>query len=130
MLKLDRVERKAIFSGVVAAGILTVLILVGSRGLLHFDSALLGYAISAVFAVLGITYRYVIWLNRPATRLYWKRGWQLFWNRQNFKKHKWLIPWTIIDNLFLQTFILKRGFWRWFMHFNIMWGCVLAALVT
>lgn len=129
-MKTSPVERKAILTGLGVAGILTVLIIVGSRGFLHFDSALLGYAVSTVFAVLGITYRYVIWLNRPATKLYWKRGWQLFWNRRNFMKHKGLIPLTILDNLLLQSFIMKRGFWRWFMHFNIMWGCVLAAFVT
>jgi hypothetical protein len=129
-MNMSGVERKAMLTGLAVAGGLTVLIIVGSRSFLHFDSALLGYAVSTVFAVLGITYRYVIWLNRPATKLYWKRGWQLFWNRQNFKKHKGLIPLTILDNLFLQRFIMKRGFSRWFMHFNIMWGCVLAALVT
>ncbi|HEX2910569.1 MAG TPA: hypothetical protein VH186_07150 [Chloroflexia bacterium] len=129
-MRFSSVDRKAMVTGLVVAGTLTVLIIVGSRGFLHFDSALLGYAVSTVFAVLGITYRYVIWLNRPATKLYWKRGWQLFWNRQNFKKHKGLIPFTIFHNIFLQTFILKRGFWRWFMHFNIFWGCVLAACVT
>jgi hypothetical protein len=129
-MKISPVERKAMLTGVGVAGILTILIVVGSRGLLHFDSALLGYAVSTVFAVLGITYRYVIWLNRPATKLYWKRGWQLFWNRRNFVKHKKLIPLTILDNLFLQSFILKRGFSRWLMHFTLFWGCILAALVT
>jgi hypothetical protein len=129
-MKISALERRAIFIGLGVAGVLTILIIVGSRGFLHFDSALLGYAVSTVFAVLGITYRYIIWLNRPATQLYWKRGWQLFWNRQNFSKHKRLIPLTILDNLLLQRFIMKRGFWRWFMHFNIMWGCVLAASVT
>lgn len=130
MKKMSPVERKAMFSGLSVSAGLTVLILVGSRGLLHFDSALLGYATATVFAVFGITFRYVIWLNRPATRLYWQRGWQLFWNRKNFVKHKKLIPLTILDNLLVQRFIMKRGFWRWFAHFNLMWGCVIAAAVT
>lgn len=123
-------EKRAWLGGVITAGILAVLILVGSRGLLHFDTALIGYATATVFAVLGISYRYIIWLNRPATKLYWKRGWQLFLNGKNFKKHGWQIPITIIDNLLFQSFIMKRGFWRWLMHFSLMWGCILAALVT
>ena len=64
------------------ATILTVitalLVVVGSRNFDHFDAALIAYTFATLFAVFGITYRYVIWLQRPPTGLYWRRGWQTF----------------------------------------------------
>ena len=59
-------------------GGLALLIVVGSRNLAHFDAALVGYTFSTLFATFGITYRYAMWLQRPPTRLYWRRGWQVF----------------------------------------------------
>jgi len=50
----------------------------GSRNLNHFDAALVGYTFATLFATFGITYRYVTWLQRPPTRLYWRRGWSVF----------------------------------------------------
>jgi hypothetical protein len=37
---------------------------------------------------------------------------------------------TFATNLVGQRFIFKRGFTRWLMHFLIMWGCVISALIT
>ena len=54
------------------------LIVLGSRNLAHFDAALVGYTFAVLFATFGITYRYSMWLQRPPTALYWKRGWQVF----------------------------------------------------
>src|SRR5262245_57423178 len=63
------------------AGLLTVLlaalIIFGSRRLQRFDAALVGYTFATLFATFGITYRYAMWLQRPPTRLYWRRGWAL-----------------------------------------------------
>ncbi len=53
-------------------------IVVGSRKLAHFDAALVGYTFATLFATFGITYRYAMWLQRPPTRMYWRRGWQAF----------------------------------------------------
>src|SRR5690606_30615114 len=64
--------------GLVVMGGLAVLIVLGSRNLAHFDAALVGYTFATLFAAFGITYRYNMWLQRPPTRLYWRRGWQLF----------------------------------------------------
>jgi hypothetical protein len=65
-------------AGTIATAILAVLIVIGSRRLSHFDAALVGYTFATLFAAFGITYRYAIWLQRPPTWMYWKRGWQLF----------------------------------------------------
>ena len=66
--------------GLAVSGILAVLIVVGSRNLDHFDAALVGYTFATLFATFGIAYRYAMWLQRPPTRLYWRRGWQVFSN--------------------------------------------------
>ena len=73
--------------GAAATLVLSVLILVGSRNLAHFDAALVGYTFSVLFATFGLTYRYAMWLQRPPTAMYWRRGWQAFfrrgWRRRN-----------------------------------------------
>ena len=61
---------------------LAAAIVVGSRNLQHFDAALVGYTFATLFAAFGISYRYAMWLNRPPTRMYWRRGWQAFFSRR------------------------------------------------
>ena len=60
------------------SALLAVAIVLGSRNLAHFDAALVGYTFATLFATFGITYRYAMWLQRPPTRMYWRRGWQVF----------------------------------------------------
>ena len=50
----------------------------GSRRLRDFDAALVPYAGASVFSAFGLGYRYAMWLTKPPTRLYWRRGWRLF----------------------------------------------------
>ena len=69
---------RATVSGLAAASLLAALIVIGSRNLDHFDAALIGYTFATLFATFGITYRYAMWLQRPPTRMYWRRGWQIF----------------------------------------------------
>src|SRR6476619_6058442 len=69
---------KALAWGVLFTAVLAVLIIIGSRNLDHFDAALVGYTFATLFATFGITYRYAMWLQRPPTRMYWRRGWQVF----------------------------------------------------
>src|SRR5436190_8117463 len=68
---------KAARWGLLFAGALAALIVIGSRNLHHFDAAPVGYTFATLFATFGITYRYTMWLNRPPTRMYWRRGWQI-----------------------------------------------------
>lgn len=116
--------------GLAAAAVLTVLVIIGSRNLEHFDPALIGYTIASVVALGAIVFRYALWLQRPATRAYWKRGWQLFLDREKLFKNTSQAVGTVGKNLIGQHFIFKRGFRRWLMHFLIMWGCILSALIT
>lgn len=113
-----------------ASLLLTILIIIGSRKLEHYDSALFGYTIASVVALGAVVFRYAIWLQRPATRVYWRRGWQLYLQREKFLQNTASAAKTFTTNLVGQRFIFKRGFTRWLMHFLIMWGCIISALIT
>ena len=61
--------RRPAYLGILASAVLTVLVIVGSRSLEHFDPALFGYTIASVVALGAIVFRYAVWLQRPATRM-------------------------------------------------------------
>lgn len=127
-MKLKREVIKAVAWGTALTLLTALAIVVGSRNLSHFDAALVAYTFAVLFSVFGVTYRYTMWLQRPPTALYWRRGWQVF-----FKK--------TVPNLFKlggragkdfagNYFILKRGTLRWAAHLCLMWGCVIAFAIT
>jgi Hemerythrin HHE cation binding domain len=87
-------------------------------------------SVSDAVAFGAIVFRYAIWLQRPATRVYWRRGWTLYLQREKFVQNTTNAAKTLATNLVGQRFIFKRGFSRWAMHFLIMWGSVLSALIT
>lgn len=116
--------------GVAASAFLTALVIIGSRNLEHFDSALFGYTVASIVAFGAIFFRYALWLQRPATRTYFRRGLQLFFQRKKLLKNTASAATTVGENLLAQRFIFKRGTMRWLMHFLIMWGCILSAAIT
>jgi hypothetical protein len=116
--------------GIAASAVLTALVILGSRNLEHFDSALFGYTIASIVAFGAIIFRYALWLQRPATRVYFRRGLQLFFQRKKMARNSADAAKTLATNLVEQRFIFKRGGMRWLMHFLIMWGCILAAAIT
>ena len=122
--------RRPAYLGITASALLTLLVIVGSRNLEHFDPALFGYTIASIVALGAIVFRYVVWLQRPATRTYWLRGWRLFRDRNKLFKNTTTAAETIGKNLLGQNFIFRRGFGRWLTHFLIMWGCILSAAIT
>ena len=117
-------------SGVVATVFLAGLILLGSRRLSHFDAALVGYTFATLFAAFGITYRYTMWLQRPPTAMYWKRGWQVFLHPQSWSRNFLLWVRRMISVFFANSFIWKRGFARGAAHWLVMWGCLVASAIT
>jgi hypothetical protein len=121
---------KATSWGLAASLILGTLIVVGSRNLSHFDAALIGYTFAVLFAAFAITYRYAMWLQRPPTTLYWKRGWQVFFSRGHRSRNTadWLR--RVVGDIALNRFIFLRGRTRWLAHWLIMWGCIIAAAIT
>lgn len=123
-------RRRPIVLALLASAGLTALIIVGSRNLENYDAALFGYTVASIVAFGAIVFRYAVWLQRPATRVYWRRGWQLYRTRGKFAANTKSAAKTVVTNLIAQRFIFKRGFTRWLMHFLIMWGCILSALIT
>src|SRR5262245_31087020 len=102
---------------------LAAAIVVGSRNLENFDAALVGYTFATLFAVFGITYRYAMWLDRPPTAIYWKRGWQLFLQPRWLLANLAVLGQRLAVVLALNRFIWRRGLERGAAHFLIMWGC-------
>jgi MFS transporter, NNP family, nitrate/nitrite transporter len=109
--------------------LLVAAIVVGSRNLQNFDPALVIYTFAVIFAAWGVVYHYNVWLDKPPTRVYWQRGWELFF-RQGIL---WSLPRLALlsfRNIFGQTFIHRRSSLRWWMHQFLFWGVLLAVVVT
>lgn len=130
MATLRRENIKAIAWGVVTTAGLAALIVVGSRNLDHFDAALVGYTFATLFAVFGITYRYNMWLQRPPTQMYWRRGWRVFLRPRNLGQNLIGLGRRFTIDFALNRFIFRRGKLRWGAHWLIMWGCLIAAAIT
>jgi len=130
MPKLGRENIRAGAWSMVATAVLAGLIVLGSRNLDHFDAALVGYTFATLFAVFGITYRYNMWLQRPPTRMYWRRGWQIFLRPSMLGRNLITFARRFVVEVVANRFILRRGKLRWGAHWLIMWGCVLAAAIT
>jgi nitrate reductase gamma subunit len=121
---------KAASWGILTTLILAGLIVIGSRNLSHFDAALVAYTFAILFATFGLTYRYAMWLQRPPTALYWRRGWQAFFKRGYYRLNlghwfKW-----VAEDIALNRFIWSRDWRRGLAHGLIMWGCALAVAIT
>ncbi len=127
---MERETLRAAAWGILFTAVLAALIVLGSRGLEHFDAALVGYTFATLFATFGITYRYAMWLQRPPTRMYWRRGWQVFLT----PSHTVAKLGELMRRLFLgfaaNRFIFRRSISRGMAHWLIMWGCIVAAAIT
>jgi nitrate reductase gamma subunit len=146
-------DAKALWVASASAVALVVAIYAGSRGFKYFDTALTSYAFASVFAMFAVVYRYAVWAQRPPTRMYLKRGWELFLEkgpsllkRKQKHKHKqkqkqkaepvkvarngFALGRMLLDNFFLQKFIGKRSYERWIMHACLSWGGMLAFALT
>ncbi len=116
--------------GLSITSVLAALILVGSRNLAHFDAALVAYTFAVLFATFGLSYRYAMWLQRPPTAVYWRRGWQAFF-RRGFRARN-VVTWfrRLGSEVAANRFILKRSRLRGITHLLIMWGCLVAVAIT
>lgn len=127
---MNREVGRALVRGALATLTLGALILLGSRNLSHFDAALVAYTFAVLFATFGLTYRYSMWLSRPPTALFWRRGWQAFvrkgWRVRNARF--WVSRFTV--DILGNRFIVQRNRLRGLTHLLIMWGCLLAVAIT
>lgn len=110
-------------------GVLIAAIVAGSRNLENFDPALVIYTFAVIFATWGVAYHYAVWLDKPPTRVFWDRGWQIA-REQGLLRSVMNLSGLFGRNIVMQTFIHKRSPLRWWMHQFLFWGCVLAAAVT
>jgi NNP family nitrate/nitrite transporter-like MFS transporter len=108
--------------------LLIAAILVGSRNLANFDPALVIYTFAVIFATWGVVYHYNVWLDKPPTRLYWERGWQIL-HARGIGGIITILR-TSGTHLVGQRFIHRRSALRWWMHQCILWGCLLAMAIT
>jgi hypothetical protein len=121
---------RAALCGLISTGVLAILIYAGSRRLANFDAALVGYTFATLFAMFGITYRYSMWLQRPPTAVYWRRGWQVFLDPRHFGRNLVEFARRLGVGFGLNSFIFRRGWQRGAAHWLIMWGCFIAAAIT
>ena len=124
----DRIRAAA--WGTLATLLLAAAIVVGSRNLHNFDAALVGYTFATLFATFGLAYRYSMWLRRPPTRMYWRRGWEAFFEKRRIGRNAAVLGRRALVEVAANRFIFRRGRMRGAAHFLIMWGCLLAAAIT
>jgi hypothetical protein len=116
--------------GLFTAALVLAGIYFGSRRLRDFDAALVPYAGASVFSAFGLGYRYSMWLTKPPTRLYWWRGWRLFFAPSRVARNIARLIALFTVNIVAQRFIEKRSPLRWAAHWFIFWGSIIAAAVT
>ncbi|WP_443058955.1 MFS transporter [Streptomyces sp. NBC_00388] len=124
------VSVRAAAAGAAVSLALIVAIVLGSRFLHDFDSALLPYAVASVFLAFGVAYRYTVWISAPGARRLFNKGWSSFFSRANFRRAPTALPKMIATYLGFQKFLGARSHARWAAHQLIFWGCVLASLIT
>ena len=124
------INLRAARNGLIAATLLLLSIYLGSGRLQYFDPALIIYTSASVFATFGVVYRYAVWLQKPPTALYWRKGWHLFLQPGKVLNNTIKLGTLFLQNFVLQVFIERRSYLRWAAHFLLSWGCLLAAAVT
>jgi len=133
----------ALVAAAVAAGIY-----LGSHGLRHFDPALVWYAVGSLVAAFAVGYRFAVWAQRPPSRRYFKRGLQLLLHPGALRASRTTddaappaappspllaagtLGGALAANFAAQTFIRRRGSYRWIMHVCLSGGCTLAFAIT
>ena len=141
-------DTKALVAGTALALAVLLGIALGSHGLAHFDPALTGYAIGSTLAAFAVGYRFVVWAQRPPSRMYFKRGFQLLFRRGNKSSTAPAITQppsaerlplpigagtlgaALATNFAAQTFIRRRSVYRWVMHLCLSGGSTLAFAIT
>jgi hypothetical protein len=71
-----------------------------------------------------------MWLQRPPTAVYWRRGWQTFF--QSGHRSRNLRAWVshVFNDILINRFIIARDKLRGLTHLLIMWGCIIAIAIT
>lgn len=116
--------------GVIASVGLALSVFLGSGRLTRFDSPLAAYTFATIFAAFAFVYRYLMWIQRPATWRYFRVSWKLFLTPKSLLRNSFKLAMLVLDNIVLQKFIGKRSHSRWIAHMGMAWGCLLAFAIT
>lgn len=120
---------KAILIAGIVTSLALIMVHVGSRNLENFDAALIAYLFGTLFSIFGIVYRYIVWIQRPPTKLYFKRSFRILFSKEFFYYFIYILK-DFFKNIVLQKFILKRGKKRGFAHLAMALGCTIAFAIT
>ncbi|MGP3922460.1 MFS transporter [Streptomyces sp. 8N616] len=114
-----------------AVSLLLVLAIVfGSRFLRTFDAALLPYAVATVFLAFGVAYRCALRLSAPASRALLRQRRRALFSTAAIRAAPAALSRTLITHLGLRTPPGARSRARWIAHQLVLWGCLLAVLIT
>jgi len=122
-------DRRGVAAGLGAMLLLSGGIVMGSGNLRHYDPVLLTYTFGVLFSAFSVAYRYAVWLQRPPTKLFLVRFFELV-RRGNPIRNLLFVFRAATVNLGAQRFIRQRSFRRWLVHFLIAWGTMIAGAVT
>lgn len=122
-------DRRGTFAGAAVMLVLGAGIVLGSGNLRNYDPVLLTYTFGVLFSAFAVAYRTAVWLQRPPTALYARRGLELL-RRGNVLSNLLFASRAAAENLAAQRFIRKRSRLRWVTHALIAWGTLLASAVT
>jgi hypothetical protein len=125
-----RFDVRGLVAGLGTTSLVAAGIAAGSRGLKDYDLALLPYTFGVLFAAFAVAYRCAVWLQRPPTRVYWRRGWELLFRRGDLVGGLLSFFRSAAVNVAGQRFIRPRGRARWAAHFLFAWGTLIAVAVT
>ncbi len=126
---LQKINLKAFLVAVIATVLTLLLVLIGSRRLQNFDAALVAYLFGTLFAIFGIVYRYMVWIQRPPTKLYFKNSFRILFSR-DFFHYLLYVTTDFFKNIVFQDFILKRSKKRGISHLFMAIGCTIAFAIT
>lgn len=124
-----KLNKSAFLKASIGTILLILLVFAGSRKLQNFDAALITYLFGAVFAFFGLIYRNVVWLQRPPTKMYFNRSWEILFSRHFFSYLALTLKKSVL-NIGFQAFIYPRGNKKWLGHFLMAFGCTMAFAVT
>ncbi|MEV6313789.1 MFS transporter [Streptomyces sp. NPDC051776] len=110
--------------------LLVLAIVFGSRYLRTFDAALLPYAVATVFLAFGVAYRCTVRLSAPAPRNLHRQGRHSLFSKAGLRAAPTAVARTLAVHLGFRTPPGAGSRARWIAHQLIVWGCLLAALIT
>ncbi len=105
-------------------------LVIGGWCLFEFDMALVAYGMACVLSTYAFVFRFTLWCQRPPTQHMYRRAFNHLCSIQTITK---TLP-QLVKRFFAyfgaNRFVAKRGLLRWFAHWPIMMGCVMAASIA